>query len=75
MAQQCIPALVQNSGTNEWYIVTSWHKKDHPKTKYNITKQMHHIIGSAIEQFVQHVESEAKKIGTDNLASEKEATD
>lgn len=59
MAQQCIPTLVQNSVTNEWYIVTSWHKKDHPKTKYNITSQMHHVIGSAIEQFMKHMETEA----------------
>lgn len=62
MAEQCAPTLVQNSQTNEWYIVTSWHKKDHPKTKYNITSQMHHVIGSAIEQFVKHVEAEAKKV-------------
>jgi hypothetical protein len=61
MAEQCIPTLVQNSTTNEWYIVTSWHKKDHPKTKYNVTPQMHHVIGNAIEQFVKHIEAEAKK--------------
>jgi hypothetical protein len=74
MAEQCTPTLVQNAQTNEWYIVTSWHKKDHPKTKYNITNQMHHIIGSAIEQFVRHVESEAKKLESEAAPPETEAT-
>ena len=68
MAEQCIPTIVQNRDTNGWFIVTSWHKKDHPKTKYNITHQMHHIIGEVIEQFVKNVEAEAKK------APETEAT-
>ncbi|GEM_PF-3180299 len=63
MAIQCNPTLIQNSQTNEWYIVTSWHKKGHPKTKYNITPQMHHVIGTAIDSFVKHVEAEAKKAG------------
>jgi len=62
MAEQCTPILVQNSKTNEWYIVTSWHKPGHPKTKYNITGQIHHVIGNAIELFVKHMEAEAKKV-------------
>ena len=61
MAEQTTPTLVQNHETGRWYIVTSWHKPGHPKKKYEVTGQIHHIIGSSIEAFVQHMEAEAKK--------------
>jgi len=61
MAEPCIPTLVQSSKSSEWFIVTSWHKKDHPKTKYNVTPQIQHIIETSVNNFVQYMREQVAK--------------
>lgn len=61
MATQSTPVLAQNQTTKRWYVVTSWHKPGHPKTKYDVTDQIHKIQMATIEGFVKHMEEEAKK--------------
>lgn len=65
MGEQTTPTLFQSKETGHWNIVTSWHKPRHPKKKYDVSAQIHHIIGTSIESFMKHMEEEAQKAKQD----------